>query len=436
MLRSSDATRRSWQERLPDWASRRLSFLVGSDFVRKVAETFVTRIALIIIGLATSVLIARMLGPEGRGLQATMAAITALGIQFGNLGLHSSNTYYVSRDRELLPVLIGNSLLVSLGGAGLATLAVYALLMVFPQLVPLQGILLVFALVGIPVGLTYLLLQNLLLGTNRVREYNRIELVSRIVMVVVLFGLLFAGNVTVQAVAVAGLGVSALAAGWTLLDLRSVMPGGMIVSVATIRSHMGYGFKAFVAALFAYTVLRADILMCSYILGETPTGYYSIAVSMADLVYMLPVVAGTIAFPRLAATVDPVERWGKAASVAKWVAVIMVAVAIVAAVLARPAVLFLYGSEFLPSVAAFLWLLPGVVLLGINTILMNYFAAEGMPPIALWSPAIASAVNLALNLVLLPEIGIVGASVSSTVAYAAMLMMSGAYLVTRRRLSS
>ena len=38
---------------------------VSSDFVRKVAETFGNRVLLIIIGMATSIMVARILGPEG-----------------------------------------------------------------------------------------------------------------------------------------------------------------------------------------------------------------------------------------------------------------------------------------------------------------------------------------------------------------------------------
>lgn len=428
----SDTPRPSWHERLPEWASRRLSFLVGSDFVRKVAETFVTRIALILIGLATSVLIARMLGPEGRGLQATIAAITALGIQFGNLGLHSSNTYYVSKEPKLLPVLIGNSLLVSLGVAGLLSLVAYGVFSIFPSLVPLDGTLLALALAGIPLGLAYLLLQNLLLGTHRIRAYNKIELISRVVMVAGLFVLLLASRVSVEAVAMLGVFVSIVAAGWALFALRKGLDARISLSLTAVRSNLGYGFKAYVAALFAYTVLRADVLMCSYILGDTATGHYSIAVSMADLVYMLPVVAGTIAFPRFTAEVDPVRRWEKVLGVVKWITVIMLAIAAVSAVLARPAVVLLYGRAYEPSIAAFLWLLPGLVLLGINTIFMNYFAAEGMPPIAIWSPAIASVVNIVLNPILLPHFGIVGASLASTVAYAMMLLMSVTYLLLPR----
>ncbi|MDI6842822.1 MAG: flippase [Anaerosomatales bacterium] len=411
----------------------RLRDAMRSDFVRKVAETMATRIALVGIGLVTSVLIARSLGPEGRGLQATIATITALGVQFGNLGLHSSNTYYVAQDRKLLPVLIGNSIVVGLGIGSAICLLAAATVAVRPGLSPLEPPLLALALVGIPVGLTYLLLQNLLLGIGEIRAYNMIELSTRIVMIVVLAMLIVARFVSVENVAIASLAVSGLAGLWALARLLSDASRRLTFSLTVLRDHMAYGFRAYLAALFSYAVLRADILMCKYMLGAEPTGQYSIAVSMADLVYMLPVVAGTIVFPRLAATSGRVERWAKAKRTTKWVAVLMVGLAIISALLARPAVGLLYGEAFVPAVPAFLWLLPGIVVLGVNTILMNYLASEGMPPIAVWSPAVASLANVGLNLWLLPRWGIRGAAIASTVAYSMMLGFSLVYLSSRQQ---
>ena len=418
-------------DRLPAWVRVRLDRLLGSDFVRKVAETFVTRIALVVIGLITSVLIARVLGPEGRGLQATLAAVVAIGAQLGNFGLHSANTYYVARDRKLLPTLLGNTLLVSLISGAFVALVGWLVLAIWPQLAPLPYGLLVLAFITVPLSLAYMLLQNLLLGIGEVRAYNMIELVSRIATVALLTLLIVLRLVSVEAIAVIAIAVAAAGIAWETLRLRPHLAGQVTVSLGLMREHFAYGFRAYVGALFAFTVLRADIILAKLLLGAEATGQYSIAVSMADLVYMLPVAAGTIAFPRLTATEDPAERWAKALSVTKYIALVMVTLAVVAALLARPVVGLLYGEAFLPSVPAFLWLLPGVVMLGVNTILMNYFASIGNPSVVIWSPAIASGVNIALNVILMPRMGVSGAAIASSVAYGFMLLMSAAYVRLR-----
>jgi len=129
-----------------------------SDFFRKAAETYLVRMTVIGLGVGISVMVARTLGPEGRGLYAVAASLGAIGVQFGNLGLHSSNIYHVSRDPKILPGLSANSLLVGLLVGGLGSLAAWFGFKLLPALAPINGNLLALSLLGVPFGLTYLLL--------------------------------------------------------------------------------------------------------------------------------------------------------------------------------------------------------------------------------------------------------------------------------------
>jgi O-antigen/teichoic acid export membrane protein len=109
----------------------------------------------------------------------------------------------------------------------------------------------------------------------------------------------------------------------------------------------------------------------------------------------------------------------------------MSAVAAIAAVFAQPMIELLYGKAFAPTAPAFLWLLPGLVLLSANTILMNYFAAVGFPRAVMLVLPIALVINIAANIWLLPPLGIVGASAASTIAYGAMFVVAGAIFLRR-----
>jgi O-antigen/teichoic acid export membrane protein len=135
-------------------------------------------------------------------------------------------------------------------------------------------------------------------------------------------------------------------------------------------------------------------------------------------------------FPRLAAA-DPPARWPLARRTIRAVAMIMVLVTLIAFAVAAPAVRLLFGPEFLPAVPAFRWLLPGIFLISVNTILMNFLAAQGMPWFTVISPGIASLANIVINLWAIPAFGIVGAAVASSAAYGGMLGASLLYV--RRR---
>src|SRR6266849_10033834 len=112
----------------------------GTELRRNVFETYGTRLLVVAVTFATAVVIARVLGPTGRGFYAVAATVGALGVQFGNLGLHASNTYYVAKDRALLPALIGNTLAVVFMACVVAVLSGITLA-IWPQLSPIHGML-------------------------------------------------------------------------------------------------------------------------------------------------------------------------------------------------------------------------------------------------------------------------------------------------------
>jgi O-antigen/teichoic acid export membrane protein len=114
------------------------------------------------------------------------------------------------------------------------------------------------------------------------------------------------------------------------------------------------------------------------------------------------------------------------------VALLMVILAGVAVLLRKPLVQLIFGEAFVSAAAAFAWLMPGIVILSINTILMNHFASNGMPLIAVYSPGIALVFNILLNLKLILKFGIVGASISSIISYATMLVFSIKYISSVR----
>lgn len=396
---------------------------VASDLVRKVSEAFAARILLIGLGLVTSVLVARLLGPEGRGLYAVAMTVSAIGVQFGNLGLHASNTYYVARDRELLPVLISNTLAVSFvaGGAGVGL--AWGIFALWPELAPVHGQLLALAFVWIPFGLAYLLVQNLLLGVQEVRAYNKIELATRF-LAAGLIGLVFILHiVNVEAVFFTGLVALILGLAWGLWRLRSYFSHLPAPSLTLFKANLRYGLKAYTAALFAFLVLKFDLLMVKYMLGGEQAGYYSVVVSIADMIYLLPVTVGTILFPTLSALADVQAKWRLTERASLVMGVLLLPPLALSVMRAEAIVRLLFGDTFVPAVPALIWLAPGILFLGIQTVAVQFLNSIGFPRrvVAIWG--FSWLVNIGLNLWSIPRYGISGASAVSTFSYLIVLIL-------------
>jgi O-antigen/teichoic acid export membrane protein len=402
----------------------------GSELRRNVLETYGTRVLIILVTFATAVVIARELGPTGRGLYAVAATLGAIGAQFGNLGLHASNTFYVAKDRALLPALIGNTLAVVLVSCVIAALCGIGFSF-WPNLAPVHGALLLLALASVPFSLAYLLAQGLLLGVNEVRAYNHIESGGKLLAMALICILVLARGSTVELFFAATL-LSIMATFlWALLRLRRVSAEPPKLSFAVFSKCLGIGVKAYTIAFFGFLLLRIDLLMVKYMLGATEAGYYSISQVLAENTMMFPVVIGLLLFPKLSALSQREEKLQLANKAVLVTAALMLPVVAIAVLAAAPIISVAFGRNFLPAVPPFAWLMPGTYFLGIETVMVQLLNSEGFPPIIVVAWIVDTVINVALNFWAIPRFGITGASMVSSVCYFLMFLVVSAVVWKR-----
>jgi O-antigen/teichoic acid export membrane protein len=395
-------------------------------FSGDVAATFGARILLVGLGVASSVLTARALGPAGRGILATLGALAGIGLQLGNLGLHASNTYQVSRDPRMLGPLWGNSRRTSWAiGAGLALLTVALALALPSMLGEIRFSLLLPSVACIPFQLLVLFGLNLLVGLGKVPLFNALEVAFRASGVAALFVVLVVLRENIRwvlmlnlLVAMAGSMVVARVLG---TQVRRAGGAGSRTDMALFRVSVGYGARAYTAALLAYLIVRSDMLLVNILRGTADAGVYSIAVQVADVIYLLPMSIGLVLFPRLTrhGEGDPVF----AMKVTRHTAFLLLLICAAAAILARPAVQLLYGASFTPAVTALWWLLPGIWAYGVANQIATQLASSGMPlpAVLIWIPPLV--LNVILNLSWIPRWGINAASASSSLCYLLVLAL-------------
>jgi len=405
---------------------------------RHAIETFVTRGLTAAMGVAITILVARSLGPEGRGVFSAAMAMAAIGVQAGNLGLPSSNIYYASSNKRLIRTLIGNSLMIGFIGSGLLCLIAAGCFLLWPELAPLQGSILWISLLWVPIGIGLLLMQNLLLGMHHVRSFNMVELLKQAGTLIAICAAWVLGFNTP---------IEFFTASLLILFTAFIITTGYVietdgnrpnVSFIVIREHARYGMKAYLATFFAFLVLRIDLLMIQYIQGEESTGLYSVAVALADVLYLAPIALGTVLFPRLSAMQDRNQQWQLVIRAVGWMTLILSLLSGLLMLGSEWLLDLLFGEAYLPALPAILILIPSVALLGINTIFMNYFAALGMPMFTVISPGLATAINIPANYYLIPNFGIEGAAWASLGSYCFMLLLSLGYvwLLKKKRLEA
>jgi O-antigen/teichoic acid export membrane protein len=382
--------------------------------------TFAGKGATLLLGLATAALVARRLGPSGQGLFAVAYSLTLMLVQVGGLGLTTANPYFAARSPGQGPRIIGNALWF----AGLLGLALAAAGVVIKVVAPgvIEGLgwaPLLVALAGIPGALAALFLQSVLLGQGRMVAYNSVEVAQAAgTLAALIAGFALTDLHLSGTLAILGAGrYGATIAYAVLLGRRS-----RIVSrpdVALARAMLTYGFRVYVAILVSFLVIRLDLLLVNAYLGSTEAGLYSVAATLADGMFVLPMVIGLNLFPRVARG-DPTEA---SAAVFRPVALLYGLVCLATVPFAGIAIRAFFGLRYEDATSLYYWLLPGIFCLGLLTILSHHFAGRGYPVQAMAIWVVGLTLNIVLNVVFLPGRGAWVAALTSSVTYALLLAL-------------
>ena len=183
-----------------------------------------------------------------------------------------------------------------------------------------------------------------------------------------------------------------------------------------LKDSTKYGLKAYFGNLTQFLNYRLDMLLVAAFLTPASVGFYSIAVGIAERLWMLPGAIATVLFPRISSLKDE-EANNLTPRIVRHTFLVIFVIALILALIAAPLIKILFGSVFLPSVMPLIILLPGIIALGGCKILTADLAGRGKPQFGTYAAFVSLAVNIPLNLWLIPKWGISGAALASSVAY-------------------
>jgi O-antigen/teichoic acid export membrane protein len=196
---------------------------------------------------------------------------------------------------------------------------------------------------------------------------------------------------------------------------------------------LGYAAKFYISVIASVVIFRADLLIVNHYRGAKEAGVYAVASQVSLLLMMLPAVIASLLFPRVASYQD--LRGEFATRVTRHASLVMLMMCATAAVGAFFLPL-IYGKPFTDATIQLLILLPGVYLIGLESVLVQHFTGTGLPVTIPIFWLITLAINVGLNLTLVPVYGARGAAVTSTLSYALIFVLVTVYFCakTGRRL--
>jgi O-antigen/teichoic acid export membrane protein len=191
---------------------------------------------------------------------------------------------------------------------------------------------------------------------------------------------------------------------------------------ALLRRMLRWGLPTMPAELSLYSLNFIDRLLIVRLVGLGDAGLYSLSVKFAQAVNVL-VKGFQLAWPPLAYSIrDDDEARRAYAVIVTWFVSVTTFVVAGMWLLSRWIVRTLAAPEFFDSYKTIGLVSTGVMLYALYLVLVIILGRTGRTEFNFPATAAGTVVNIVLNLILLPSMGIVGAGVSLVVSYAVVLV--------------
>ena len=378
-------------------------------------------IFLFITNLITGIIVARKLGPEAMGLWIILQMIPAYAEVFGRVKFDIAVVYFLGKGKYGMGdvVFTINTLAIAMSIAIIVPVVwqfnwFYQLL--FGNSKTNVQFLMYLILAQIPFHFLYMNYSYLLIYKEDVRTYNWMVIIRAIISSVIGISLLVFFNLGLLAVVSASIVAVFAAQLYGILKLGPIGKRKYLLNFPMIKDLLVYGFKLYLAGIIGYLNAYVTRLIVVLYLLPAQVAFFGMAQDKGGLINKVPNALSTILFPRIAKLNNNHDSAMLLARALRVVSLILIIIGFLALISIKPLVLLLYGQAYLPLVVPFWIILPGLILYGATSLIIQYFNGIGRADIIVKINIVPLIVQAGMALILIPLIGLVGAALALLVA--------------------
>lgn len=378
---------------------------------------------------ATTIVVARVLGPGGAGgyavavsLIAVLTVTTSLGIENGLIfrvasGLWEAGDAFRAASKAAL-----------LAGSIGAVAGVVTRLLVPSAFADLSVALTAVAAAVLPFALVTIFATSCAVAIDRYEVYALVPTVQAALVLLatavgaLVFGL--SGAVVGMAIAIGLVGCGSTVWGLGLAH------GPRGPELGQLGSALRFGVASYGANALQVINYRLDLFILSVVASSAVVGQYSVAVAVSSVLWLLPRGLSDLVFPRVAQlsrSGQEAEREMVEAKALRHAVLVVGTTAVLLAVLVDALTVPVFGEAFRPAIALTLILIPGAALAALARVLAASVIGRGKPIYALYAALITTPLTVALYVGLIPWLHASGAALASTLSYSMSFLLFAWY---------
>ena len=362
--------------------------------------------------------VSRILLPEGTGKVSFATSLIAYFIMFAQLGIPTYGVRACSRvrdDRQALTRTAQELLIINLIMTALSYTALFLALLFVPRLRAERTLYLLVSLSMIfnTIGMEWLYkaLEQYTYITVRSIVFKIVALIAMFVLIHSREDYVIYGGITILASSASG--ICNFVHARRFISLRPV--GGY-----RFRPHLKAVAVFFAMACASTVYTNLDTVMLGFMTSDETVGYYNAAVRIKSILVSIVTSLGAVLLPRASYYVErgEMDRFRQITRKAlNFVFLAAVPMMIYFMVFARQGIFLLSGENYAGAVRPMQWIMPTLLFIGLSNVLgIQILVPLNRERVVLWSIIAGAAVDVVLNVALIPQYGASGAAAATSVA--------------------
>jgi len=395
----------------------------AGGFLFNVNSVFISTVVAYGISFLAAVLLARVLGPEGRGVTALYQQAVGFGFALASLGIASAIVYFVARRDLTSREALESGLSVTIAATALTAAIVGIAALLAGESIHAAAGPYWLAVLTVPAIIQFRLVEGCLRAQERFGAMNVLEVLLTLAALV--------GFVLVELTI--GLTVGRAIAVWSASFLPPTVLGYVLLgtsalprrlpSFTTLRPTVRFGFEAQLGNLLQALNYRLDSYLVLAFVNTAGVGLYAVGVQLSEGMWFIANSVAVVFQTNLTARDD--EYAARNAPIVCRNTILVTALAAIAAGAVSPFVVpLVFGSDFDDAVLPFVLLLPGTVALAGTKILAAYVFSRGRPLINAVIAFAALVVTVVADLILIPLLEVEGAAIGASLGYTLSLALT------------
>jgi O-antigen/teichoic acid export membrane protein len=384
------------------------------------------------LGVATNMILARSLLPEGMGRYQLPLTASTLAITILSLGVGQSNIYFLNKHKIEPRQIVKNSVFFGFSTAIILMILLPLSLTTFENYF---GVLHIWIKILFSFGIVSLfcseLFKPILIAGLQVRESVQPQIVNAAVFLLIVFICfifkLLSVNVTLIALTVGNITSLAM----VIYFLRDRIDFSISFAWPVFIQVLRYGLQLLASNLVYVLNASVGLMLLRYLMPESfaIVGLYGRAVALCGLITLIPYAAGPILYSRWSELSGDARKSQVELAMRLHLALGFLIVLFMV-FFADWCMLFLYGKEFLAAVPSLRILVIGIALRCAFSVCNNLLASDGKAYITAYIMGTSVVAIVGLTWLLVPHYGMNGAALADMIAGILVFGM-GLFLLNR-----